>query len=154
MFFLKSPCFLYNPVNVDLYLISSSSSFSKPNLDIWKFLVYIMLKPSMQDFKHYLASMGDECNCPMVSTYCGTSYLYLGIGMRIDLFQSCSHCWVFQTCWYNECRTFVASSFRDLNSSAGISSHPLVLLTAVLLFLCVCEVFFFFLNFILFLNFI
>ena len=49
--------FLYNPVNVGS-LISSSSSFSKPSLDIWKFLVHIMLKPSMQDFKHDLTSMG------------------------------------------------------------------------------------------------
>ena len=41
--FLKFSCFLYNPVNVGS-LISSSSSFSKPSLDIWKFLVCIMLK--------------------------------------------------------------------------------------------------------------
>ena len=40
--FLKVPCFLYNLVNVG-NLISSSSSFSKLNLDIWKFLVHIML---------------------------------------------------------------------------------------------------------------
>ena len=46
--FLKFPCFLYTPVNVG-NLISSSSSFSKPSLDIWKFLVHIMLKASMQD---------------------------------------------------------------------------------------------------------
>ena len=56
--FLKFPCFLYNPVNVD-NLIFSSSSFSKPSLNIRKFLVRIMLKPSMQDFKHDLTSMGD-----------------------------------------------------------------------------------------------
>ena len=49
--FLNFPCFLYNPANVD-NLISSSSSFSKSSLDIWKFLVRIMLKPNMQDFKH------------------------------------------------------------------------------------------------------
>ena len=47
--FLKFPCFLYNPVNGG-NLISSSSSFSKPSLDNWKFLVHIMLKPRMQDF--------------------------------------------------------------------------------------------------------
>ena len=41
--FLKFSCFLYNPVNVGS-LISSSSSFPKPSLDIWKFLVCIMLK--------------------------------------------------------------------------------------------------------------
>ena len=70
--FLKFSCFLYNPANVG-NLITSSSSFSKPSLDIWKFLVCIMLKPSMQDFKHDLTSMGDECSCPMVSTFIGTT---------------------------------------------------------------------------------
>ena len=40
--FLKFPCFLYNPGNVG-NLISSSSSFSKPSLDIWKFLARICL---------------------------------------------------------------------------------------------------------------
>ena len=49
-------------------LISSSSSFSKPSLGIWKLLVHIMLKLSMQDSKHDFTSMGDECSCPMVST--------------------------------------------------------------------------------------
>ena len=56
-------------------LMSSSSSFSKPSSDIWKFLVCTMLKPSMQDFKHDLTSMGDECNCLMVSTIFGTTLL-------------------------------------------------------------------------------
>ena len=89
---LKFPCFFYNTVNVG-NLISSSSSFSKPNLDIW---VCIMLKPSMQDFKHDLTSMGDKCDCLMVRY---SSVLpFLGIGMRIDLFQSCGYCWVFQIC--------------------------------------------------------
>ena len=71
---LKFPGFLYNPVNVG-NLISNSSSFSKPSLDIQKFLVCVMLKPSMQDFKHDLTGMGDECNCPMVSTFSGTTLL-------------------------------------------------------------------------------
>ena len=62
--FLEFPSFLYDPANVG-NLISSSSSFSKPILDIWTCLVCIMLKPSMHDFKHDLTSMGDECNCPM-----------------------------------------------------------------------------------------
>ena len=63
--FLEFPCFLYNPANVG-YLILGFSSFSKPSLEIWKFLVHIMLKPSMEDFKHDLTSIGDEVNCPMV----------------------------------------------------------------------------------------
>ena len=72
--FLNFPCFLYNPANVG-NLISSSSSFSKSSLDIWKFLVHIILKPSMQDFKHDLTSIGDECDCQMVSIFFSTTLL-------------------------------------------------------------------------------
>ena len=72
--FLNFPCFLYNPANVD-NLVSSFSSFSKPSLDIWKFLVRITLKPSLQDFMHLLISMRDECDSPMVSTFFGTTLL-------------------------------------------------------------------------------
>ena len=70
--FLEFPSFLNDPVNVG-NLISGSSAFSKPSLDIWKSSVCIMLQPSMQDFKHDHTSMGDECNCPMVSTFFGTT---------------------------------------------------------------------------------
>ena len=100
-------------------------------MDIWKFLVRIMLKPSRQDFKQDLTSMGDECNFRWLAH--SLVLPFLGIGMRIDLFQSSGHCWVIQIYWHNECKTLMASSFRDLNSSAGISSHPLALLTALLL---------------------
>ena len=72
--FLELPSFLYDPANGG-NLISGSSSFSKPSLDIWKFLVCIMLKPTMQDFKHDLTSMGDDCNCLMVNTFFSTTLL-------------------------------------------------------------------------------
>ena len=72
--FLEFPSFLYDPANVG-NLISGSSAFSKPCLHIWNFLVCIMLKPSMQDFKHNLTSMGDECNCLMVRTFFSTTLL-------------------------------------------------------------------------------
>ena len=42
--FLELSCFFDDPVNVG-NLISGSSSFSESRLDIWKFLVHIMLKP-------------------------------------------------------------------------------------------------------------
>ena len=45
---------------------------------------------------------------------------FFGIGMKMDFFQSCGHCWVFQICWHIECSTFTASSFRIWNSSSGI----------------------------------
>ena len=50
---------------------------------------------------------------------------FFGTGMKIDLFQSCGHCWAFQICWHIECSTFTASSFRIRNSSTGIPSPPL-----------------------------
>ena len=53
---LEFPCFLCDPENVG-NLISGSYAFSKPNLDIWKFMVHIMLKPRVQDFEHNLTSM-------------------------------------------------------------------------------------------------
>ena len=72
--FLKFPCFLYDQANVG-NLIYGSSAFSKPNLDIWKFLIHKILKPSMQEFNHDLTSMGEECNCLMVSTFFSTTLL-------------------------------------------------------------------------------
>ena len=71
---LEFPSFLCDPANVG-NLISGSSSFSKLSLNIWKFLVRIMLKPSMQYFKHDLTGMGEECSCLMVSTFFSTTLL-------------------------------------------------------------------------------
>ena len=118
-------CFLYYPVNVG-NLISSLSSFSKSSLNIWKFLDHIMLKPNMQDLNHDLASMGDECNYLMVRTFFGNTLL--GNLDEDWPFPGLCHCWVFQICWYTACKTLMASSFKTLTSSAGIS---LALLAAV-----------------------
>ena len=52
--------------------------------------------------------------------------------MKTDLFQFCGHFWVFQICWPIECSTFIASSFRIWNSSAGIPSPPLALFVVTL----------------------
>ena len=65
--FLEFPCFFSDRANVG-NLISGSSAFSKPSLDIWKFLVRIMLKPIVQDFKHDLTSMGNESHLLIEST--------------------------------------------------------------------------------------
>ena len=54
--FLKLPCFLHDPTNVG-NLIFGSSAFSKPRLNIRKFSVHILLKPSLKDFEHYLAGV-------------------------------------------------------------------------------------------------
>ena len=54
--FLELPGFLYDSANVG-NLISGSSAFPKPTLDIWKFLVHIMLKLSMQDLSMTLLAL-------------------------------------------------------------------------------------------------
>ena len=53
--FLEFSCFFY-PADFG-NLISGSSDFSKSSLYIWTFLVHVLLKPSLQDFEHYLVSM-------------------------------------------------------------------------------------------------
>ena len=47
--FLELSCFSNDPVNVG-NLISGSSAFSKTNLNIWKFTVHVLLKPSLENF--------------------------------------------------------------------------------------------------------
>ena len=54
--FLEFSCFFYDAKDID-NLISGSSVFSKLCLDIWKFSVHILLKPSLKDFEHDLAIM-------------------------------------------------------------------------------------------------
>ena len=49
-------CFFYDPVVVG-NLISGSSTFSKSSLNIWKFSVHVLVKPDLENFEHYFASM-------------------------------------------------------------------------------------------------
>ena len=49
--FLELPCFFYDPVDVS-NLIPGSSAFSKSSLNIWKFLVHVLLKPGLKDYEH------------------------------------------------------------------------------------------------------
>ena len=54
--FLELSCFLYDPSNIG-NMISGSYAFSKSSLNIWKFMIRVLLKPDLKDFEHYLASM-------------------------------------------------------------------------------------------------
>ena len=54
--FLELSCFFDYPMDVGS-LISGSSAFSKTSLNIWKFTVHILLKPGLENFEHYFASM-------------------------------------------------------------------------------------------------
>ena len=54
--FLDLSCFFCDPTGVG-NLISGSSAFSKSSLDIWNFLVYVLLKPRLENFEHYSAGV-------------------------------------------------------------------------------------------------
>ena len=55
-FFLELLCFYDDPADVG-NLISGSSAFSKSSLNIWKFTVHILLKPDLENFEQYFASV-------------------------------------------------------------------------------------------------
>ena len=67
--------FFDNPTNHG-HLISGSSAFSKSRLNIWKFTVHTLLKPGLENFDHYFASVWDECNCVVVWTFFGIAFLW------------------------------------------------------------------------------
>ena len=56
VFLEPSGCFFYGLMDVG-NLISGSSAFFKSSLYIWKLSVHMLLKPSLEDFEHYFASM-------------------------------------------------------------------------------------------------
>ena len=63
--FLEFSCFFHDPPDVG-NLISGFSAFSKFSLDIWKFMVHVLLKLGLENFEHYFTSVWDECNCAVV----------------------------------------------------------------------------------------
>jgi len=73
--FLEFSCFFSDPMDVG-NLISSSSAFSKSSLNIWKFSVYILLKPSLENFEHYFTSMWIECSWTVVWAFFGIVFLW------------------------------------------------------------------------------
>ena len=54
--FLELSCFFGDPLDVG-NLISGSSAFSKSSLNIWKFMVHVLLKPGLENFEHYFTSV-------------------------------------------------------------------------------------------------
>ena len=63
--FVELSCFFYDPMHGG-NLISGFSPFSKSRLNLWKFSVHVLLKPRLENFEHYFASMWDECNCAII----------------------------------------------------------------------------------------
>ena len=54
--FLELSCFFDDPPDVG-NLISGSSAFSKASLNIWEFMVHLLLKPDLENFEHYFTSV-------------------------------------------------------------------------------------------------
>ena len=131
--FLELPCFFDDPADVG-NLISGSSAFSKTSLNTCKFMIHVLLKPGLENLKHYFTSVWDKCNCAVVWAFFGITFLWdwnenwpfpvLWPGKLLG--------WVFQIFWHVECSTCTASSFRIWNSSTGIPSPPLAFLVVML----------------------
>ena len=72
---LELCCFFFDPADVG-NLISGSSAFSKRSLNIWMFTVHVLLKPGLENFEHYFASVWDVCNCVVVLAFFGIVFLW------------------------------------------------------------------------------
>ena len=90
-------------------LISGSSAFSKSSLNIWKFSVHVLLKPSLENFEHYFASMWNECSCAIVWTFFGIVFLW-----------NWNENWPFPVLW-----SLLFSKFTGILSEA-LSQHHLL----------------------------
>ena len=111
-------------------LISGSSAFSTTSLNIWKFTVQILFKPSLKNFEHYFASVWNKWNCVVV-------WIFFDIAFLWDWNEN----WPFPVLWpllsfpnflAYWVQDFQASSFRIWKGSAGIPSLPLALFVVML----------------------
>ena len=116
MFFWNS-CFFNDPANVG-NLISGSSAFSKTSLNIWKFMVHVLLKPGLENFEHYFTSVWDECSCAVVWAFLGIAFLWdwnenwpFPVLWPLLSFPNLLAYWV---------QHFHSIIFQDWNSSTGI----------------------------------
>ena len=73
--FLELSCLFDDLMDVN-NLISDSSVFSKSSLNIWKFTVQVLLKPGLENFQHYFASMWDEFKRVVVWTFFDIAFLW------------------------------------------------------------------------------
>ena len=73
--FLELSCFFDDPTDVGS-LITGSSVFSKTSLNIWKFTVYVLLKPGLENFEYHFTSVWEECTCVVVWALFGIAFLW------------------------------------------------------------------------------
>ena len=73
--FLELSWFFDDPADVG-NLISCSSAFSKTSLNIWNFMVHVLLKPGLESFKDYFTSMWDDFKYAVVCAFFGIAFLW------------------------------------------------------------------------------
>ena len=104
--------------------------FCLSKINIWKFTVHTLLKPGLENFEHYFASVWDECNCEVV-------WAFFGIAFLSDWNEN----WPFPVLWpllsfpillAYWVQYFHSIIFRICKSSTGISSPPLALFVVML----------------------
>ena len=103
--FLELSCFFDDPVNVG-NLISGSSAFSKTSLNIWNFMVHVLLKPCLENFEHYFTSVWDEWNYVVV-------WAFFGILLKVLL-------WFLKTASFSQSEN-AQWSWKILPHSPGVS---------------------------------
>ena len=86
--FLELSCFFDDPADIG-NLISGSSAFSKTSLNIWKFMVHVLLKPGLGNFEHYFTSVWDECSCVVVWPF-----------FRVVFLRDWNETWLFPVLWF------------------------------------------------------
>ena len=124
--FLELFCYFDDPTHVGS-LTPGSSALSKSSLNIFKFMVHILLKPGLENFEHYFTSMWDECHCAVVWTFFGIAFLW---GWNEN--------WPFLVLWpllsFPNLLAYWVQHFHSIiwNSSTGIPSPTLVLLVVML----------------------
>ena len=119
--FLEVSHFFNDPMDVG-NLVCGSFTFSKTNLNIWKFMRFIWRFTEYWSLTWRILNITLlECkmsaNCVVVWTFFGVALLWHW--NENWHFPGQGHCWVFKICWYIECSTFTASSLRIWNSSTG-----------------------------------
>ena len=73
--FVELSCFFDDPMDVG-NLMSGSTAFSNFSLNIWKFMVHVLLKPGLQNFEHYFASVWAGYNWAVLWPFFGIAFLW------------------------------------------------------------------------------
>ena len=139
--FLELSCFFDDPADVG-NLISGFSAFSKTSLNIWKFMVHLLVKPGLENFEHYfticliILYKFISYHCPPTSNPRHHASLYLSSVVLAcgeivkDLGTGCCHCLVTKSCstlwdlWTVDYRLLESWNFPGKNT--GVNCHFLL----------------------------